>query len=68
MHLPNWDRYVVLEWDEFLRLYCNDCPQENGDEVACYPSSSDPVSLLHLIADATAHENKFHSKVPPAHP
>jgi hypothetical protein len=56
----NFDRYRVFTWDQFTRLWCEECYTE-GNELHLWSETAEPVSLLEFIAYAAEHELACHA-------
>lgn len=57
-----FDRYRVLEYDEALRLWCEDHYDDLGWELRAW-SDCEPVSVQEIMAICTAHELARHQEV-----
>lgn len=53
------DRYRVFAYDEFVRLWCDECYTE-GEELGMWPEYPDPVNFGEMLKLVKAHEKKFH--------
>jgi hypothetical protein len=60
--MPNWDRYRVFTWDEFLRLWCEDCYTE-GEELGIW-TEVEPVPVGEMVGLIAAHELSAHAQAP----
>jgi len=63
--MPSWARYRVFAWDEFLRLWCEDCYTE-GNELGFW-SEVEPVPVSEMIGLIVQHELAVH-RDPPSSP
>lgn len=56
--MPDFGRYRVFAWDEFLRLWCEDCYTE-GEELGIWPDN-DPTDVSEIVDLIAAHELAAH--------
>ena len=59
MGFVDFSRYRVYTFDEFVRLWCEDCYTE-GDELGMWPEYPDPINFSEMVKLVQAHEKKCH--------
>lgn len=57
--MTDFSRYRVYTYDEFVRLWCDECYTE-GEELGMWAEYPDPIDFSEMVKLVQAHEKQFH--------